>query len=105
MFVYSFVGCMMGEIFSPRVIRNREAGIIMTIMCALISVLKIGIVAEVPMLKYILWILPPVADVVRWFMEDEFFQLVKVLEAFLLLMAFGCVLAVIKVEVSRIRKF
>ena len=105
MFVYSFVGCMAGVIFSPRVIRNREAGIIMTIMCAMISVVKIGIVAEAPMLKYILWIVPPVSDVVRWFMEDEYFQMVKVLEAFFLLMAYGCVLAVIKVEVSRIRKF
>ena len=105
MFVYSFVGCMVGEIFSPRVIRNREAGIIMTIMCAMITVVKIGIVAEAPMLKYILWIVPPVSDVVRWFMEDEYFQMVKVLEAFFLLMAYGCVLAAIKVEVSRIRKF
>ena len=105
MFVYSFVGCMVGEIFSPRVIRNREAGIIMTIMCAMITVVKIGIVAEIPMLKYILWIVPPVSDVVRWFMEDEFFQMVKVLGAFFVLMAYGCVLVAIKVEVSRIRKF
>ena len=105
MFVYSFVGCMVGEIFSPRVIRKRETGIIMTIMCALISVVRIGIVDEVPILKYILWIVPPVSDVARWFMEDEYFQMGKVLEAFLLLMAYGCALAVIKVEVSRIRKF
>ena len=105
MFACSFVGSMVGVIFSPRVIRNREAGIVITIMCAMISVVKIGIVAEAPMLKYILWIVPPVSDVVRWFMEDEYFQMVKVLEAFLLLMAYGCVLAAIKVEVSRIRKF
>ena len=105
MFVYSFVGCMVGEIFSPRVIRKRETGIIMTIMCALVSVVRIGIVDEIPIMKYILWIVPPVSDVVRWFMEDEYFHMVKVLEAFLLLMAYGCALAAIKVEVSRIRKF
>ena len=101
----SFVGCMVGEIFSPRVIRKRETGLIMTIICALISVVRIGIVAEAPIMKYILWIVPPVSDVVGWFMRDEYFQMGKVLAAFFILMAYGCILAVIKVEVSRIRKF
>ena len=101
----SFVGCMVGEIFSPRVIRKRETGIVLTIILALITVVRIGIVAEAPIMKYILWIVPPVSDVVGWFMRDEYFQMGKVLAAFLILMAYGCVLAVIKVEVSRIRKF
>ncbi|MBD5520292.1 MAG: hypothetical protein HDR03_03580 [Lachnospiraceae bacterium] len=105
MFACSFVGSMMGEIFSPRVIRKHEAGIILTIFCALISLVKIGIVDEIPILKYILWIVPPVSDVVKWFMTDENFQMVKVLEAFSILMVYGCALAIIKVEVSRIRKF
>ena len=105
MFVCSFVGCMVGEIFSPRVIRKRETGMILTIICALISVVRIGIVAEAPILKYILWIVPPVSDMVGWFTRDEYFQMGKVLAAFFILMAYGCALAVIKVEVSRIRKF
>lgn len=105
MFVYSFVGCIMGEIFSPRVIKKREAGIVLTIICALISVVRIGIVAEAPILKYILWIAPPVSDVVGWFMEDEYFLMGKIIGAFFLLMVYGIVLAVIKVEWSKIRKF
>ena len=105
MFAYSFVGSMIGAIFSPRVIKKRETGIILPIICALIAVVRIGIVAEAPILKYILWIVPPVSDVVGWFMKDEYFQMGKVLAAFFILMAYGCVLAIIKVEVSRIRKF
>lgn len=105
MFACSFVGCMMGEIFSPRVIRKRETGIILTIICALISVVRIGIVAEAPIMRYILWIVPPVSDVVGWFMSDEYFQMGKVLAAFFILMAYGCALAVIKVKAAGIRKF
>lgn len=105
MFACSFVGCMVGEIFSPRVLRKRETGMILTIICALISVVRIGIVAEVPILKYILWIVPPISDLVGWFTKDEYFQMGKVLAAFFILMVYGCALAVIKVEVSRIRKF
>lgn len=105
MFACSFVGCMVGGIFSPRIIRERKAGTALTIICALVSLVKIGIADEFPVSKYILWIMPPVSDMVRWFMTEEYFQPGKVIEAFFILMAYGSVLAVIKVELSRIRKF
>ena len=105
MFACSFVGCMVGGIFSPRIIRERKAGTALTIICALVSLVKIGIADEFPVSKYILWIMPPVSDMVRWFMTEEYFQLGKVIEAFFILMAYGSVLEVIKVELSRIRKF
>lgn len=105
MFACSFLGCMLGEIFSPRIIRERKIRIILTIACALISVVRIGIVAEVPISKYILWIVPPVSDVMGWFMKEEYFQMGKVIEAFLILMFYGIALAIIKVEWSKIMKF
>ena len=105
MFACSFLGCMLGEIFSPRIIRERKIRIMLTIACALISVVRIGIVAEVPISRYILWIVPPVSDVMGWFMKEEYFQIGKVIEAFLILMFYGIALAAIKVEWSKIRKF
>ena len=75
------------------------------IACALISVVRIGIVADVPISKYILWIVPPVSDVVGWFMKEEYFQMGKIIGAFFILMVYGIALAVIKVEWSKIRKF
>ena len=105
MFACSFVGCMVGEIFSPRVIRKREARIVLTLIYALISVVRIGIAAEIPISKYILWIVPPVSDVVGWFTREEYFRMGKIMGAFFILMAYGSALAVIKVELSRIRKF
>ena len=48
MFACSFAGSMVGGIFSSRIIRKRVVGIILTIFCALVSVTRIGIVAEVP---------------------------------------------------------
>lgn len=105
MFACSFLGCMLGEIFSPRIIRERKIRITLTIACALISVVRIGIVAEAPISKYILWIVPPVSDVMGWFMKEEYFQMGKVIEAFLILMFYGIALAAIKVEWAKIRKF
>ena len=105
MFACSFAGCMVGEIFCSRIIRERKMRIMLTIICALISVVRIGIVSEIPISKYILWIVPPVSDVVGWFTREEYFQMGKVMEAFVILMGYGSVLAIIKVELSRIRKF
>ncbi|MDE7178991.1 MAG: hypothetical protein K2O59_14350 [Lachnospiraceae bacterium] len=105
MFACSFLGCMLGGIFSPRTIREREIRFTLPIACALISVVRIGIVAEVPISKYILWIVPPVSDVVGWFTREEYFQMGKIIGAFFILMVYGIVLAVIKVEWSKIRKF
>lgn len=49
--------------------------------------------------------IPPVSDMVRWFMREEYFQMGKVMEAFFILMAYGSVLAIIKIELSKFRKF
>lgn len=105
MFACSFVGSMVGGIFSPRIIRERKMGMTLTVICTLVSVVKIGIVEEVPISKYILWIMPPVSDMVRWFMKTEYFQMGKVLEAFCILMIYGSALAIIKIELSKRRKF
>ena len=105
MFACSFLGCMLGEIFSPRMIRERKIRFMLSIAFALISVVRIGIVAEVPITKYILWIVPPVSDVVGWFMKEEYFQTGRITGAFFILMVYAIVLVVIKIELSRIRKF
>ena len=105
MFACAFAGSMVGGIFSPRIIGKRVVGTILTIFCGLVSVTRIGIVAEFPVSKYILWIVPPVSDVVGWFTREDFFQMGKVIGAFFLLMSYGIVLAVIKVELRKIRKF
>lgn len=105
MYACAFAGCMVGGIFSPRILRERKMAAALTIICTLVSVVKIGIVDEFPIAKYILWLIPPVSDMVRWFMKEDYFQMGKVIEAFFILMAYGSALAVIKVELSRIRKF
>ena len=105
MFACSFVGSMAGGIFSPKIIRKRAVGTVLTIFCALASVTRIGIVVEAPISKYILWIVPPVSDVVGWFTREECFEMAKVIGAFFLLMGYGIVLAGIKVGLCKIRKF
>lgn len=104
LFACTFLGCMLGAIFPPRIIRERRIRVTLALASALLPVVRIGIVEEIPISKYILWIVPPVSDVVGWFMEEVYFQMGKIIRAFLILMAYGMILAVIKVEWSRLRK-
>lgn len=105
MYACSFVGGMVGEIFSPYIIRKREMGIGLTVLLALVSVTRIGVVQEFPVSRWVLWIVPPVSDVVGWFTREEVYDMASVMRAFVLLMLYGELLAVLKVEISRIRKF
>lgn len=105
MFLCSFAGCMVGTVFSPRIVRNPKARIILIVLVVALSVTRIGIVSEHPMTRFFLWIVPPISDLISWFTKEEYFQPGRLCEACLILLLYGIVLAVVQVELSRSRKF
>lgn len=105
MYACSFVGGMVGGFFSWHVIRKREMGIGLTVLFSLVSVTRIGVIQEFPASKWVLWLVPPVSDVVGWFTREEFFDMARVMGGFGLLMLYGIVLAVLKIEISRACRF
>lgn len=105
MFACSFAGGMAGELFHIRVIKNRKMGIGLTFLIALSAVCRNGVIAEFDTMKYILWVIPPISDVVSWFTKENYFNMGEVMRGFILLLIYGVVMAVIKVELLRRVKF
>lgn len=105
MFSCAFTGAMVGGLFHPRIIKERAVGIGAAFFVALLAVVRSGVIDEFPASKYILWCVPPVSDVVSWFSNEEYFDIGRIFIAFGLLMMYGIVLAVVRIEISRIRKF
>lgn len=105
MFVCAFVGGMVGELFHYRIIRKRYIGIGLTFFVALIAICRNGVIAKYTVTKYILWVIPPVSDVVSWFSYWEYFDMGKLLGGFVLLLMYGIVIAVVKVELLRKKGF
>ena len=105
MLACSFVGGMVGGLFHNRIIHNTRLNLVLTSIIALLSLCRNGIVITLPFTKFILWIVPPVSDVVSWFSNENYFDIGNMMKGFLLLMLYGVILAGIKVELLRKRKF
>lgn len=101
----SFTGGMTGELFHIRIVKNRNIGIGLTFLIALSAVCRTGVIAKYAFTKYILWLVPPIADVVSWFTNKSYFNMGEVIRGFILLLIYGVVMAVIKVELLRRVKF
>lgn len=104
-FACAFVGGMVGELFHYRIIQKRYIGIGLTFFVALISICRNGVIADYAVTKYILWVIPPVSDVVSWFSYWEYFDMGKLMGGFVLLLMYGVVIAVVKVELLRKKGF
>ncbi|MBD5547111.1 MAG: hypothetical protein HDQ97_06910 [Lachnospiraceae bacterium] len=105
MFACSFTGGMAGELFHIRIMKNRNVGIGLTFLIALLAVCRNGVIADFAIMKYILWIIPPISDVVSWFTNESYFNMGEVMRGFIILLIYGIVMAVMKVELLRRVKF
>lgn len=105
MLACSFTGGMAGELFHIRVIKDKNMGVGLTFFVALLAVCRNGVIAKFAALKYILWIIPPISDVVSWFTNESYFNMGEVMIGFVLLLIYGGVMAVMKVELLRRVKF
>ena len=105
MFACCFAGVMVGELFHVRVMKNKNAGITLTFFITLLAVCRNGVIADFDILKYILWVIPPISDVVSWFTNANYYNMGEVMKGALLLLMYGVVMAVGEVELLRRAKF
>lgn len=101
----AFTGIMLGEMFHIRIVGERKIALCGTFFAALLAVVRNGVIQKYPVSKYLLWVVPPVSDVVSWFTDLEYFCMAKVAGAFGILMVYGIILAILTVELLRIKKF
>lgn len=105
MFACSFTGGMLGELFHIRLIQNRKVGIGLTFFIAVLAICRNGVIAEYTLTKYILWVIPPISDVVSWYTNESYYNMGEVISGFFLLLIYGIVMAVMKVELLQKVKF
>lgn len=101
----SFAGGALGSILHPTVMRERKMAMLLTILAAVLTIIKGAAVQEIPVLKWITWILPPVNNVMGSYGHAEFFTFSQTLKIFLFLMTYGIIYSMIKSAVSYKRKF
>ncbi|GAA0076939.1 hypothetical protein UT300005_13170 [Clostridium sp. CTA-5] len=59
----AFMGVLLGMIFQTRIIGNSNKSILILFLIIIITIVKIPIVNECPIMKTFMWILPPVSNI------------------------------------------
>lgn len=63
----------MSMLFHPRIVRNRKRALLVLVGVGLVSLSKMGILESMPALKAVLWVFPPVADILAALADEEQF--------------------------------
>lgn len=105
LFACAFAGAMLGELFHVRIIKERTVAICATFFVAIFAIVRSGLVEEYPISKFLMWVVPPVSDVVSCFSNASHFDMGRLLGGFTWLMLYAIIMAVIKVGLLCWRKF
>lgn len=92
-----FSGASLGEISHPRLNKDRKTAIIFTFLLAVTAVTKTALLNKVPVLAVILWVLPPVSDVMAIFADETYFSVNKYSTAFIILLLSGMIWTAVKI--------
>lgn len=101
----SFAGGTLGSILHPMVMRERKMALLLTVLAAVLTIIKGAVVREISFLKWLVWILPPVDHVMGNYGHEEVFTWPQTLKIFLFLMTYGMIYSMIKSVVSDKRRF
>ena len=103
--VMSFLGSMIGSLFHPRIFRDRKIAMLIVFIIGLLGYTKGPLIDDFPVLKFILWVFPPVYDILMKFANQEYFSLLTIGNAVVLAAGYGLILLFIQLCVLKKNKF
>ncbi len=100
--IVAAVGVVLGSLFHPRIIKDKKMSVLMVVTAALLGYTKGAILLKYPVLRFLLWMFPPVYDILAGFNGLEYFRI----QNMLLPILYGCVysLIVIMIQLSCLKK-
>ncbi|MCM1143426.1 MAG: hypothetical protein NC318_05620 [Blautia sp.] len=101
----AFAGGSLGSLFPPAVMHNQKQAALLTTLVTVLTIIQTSVIKEFPILKYILWTLPPLDNVMTLRTDTDFFQSAQTVKIFLSLMTYGAIYSMIKTVISYWKKF
>lgn len=89
------VCAILGAFFHPDICKDRKVAIALTVLLALLAILRDIIAVSQPVLKYVLWIVPNVAYVATQYGNEQFFNISISLQYFCILMIYAVIYGVV----------
>ena len=96
-FIVAAVGIGLGSLFHPRIVKDRTS-VLMVATAAILGYAKGPIILQYPITKFVLWIFPPIYDILGSFNGQEYFDIPHMVLPIL----YGCVYTVILIVLQLI---
>lgn len=101
----AFSGAALGNLFHPRVLKDRKLAIVLTVLVSVLSVTRQAITEMNPIFKYVLWIFPPVTKASEVYGNVTAFQLGQTMGVFCLMLGYAVVYGTVKGVICHKRLF
>jgi len=101
----ALMGSSLGDLFPARVMRDRKMAILLTVLITIISVTKVSLLDTLPLPPILLCVVPPMSEIFAMFGLEEFYSVWKVVLAVIVLMAYGWLMAGLKIKLLIRNKF
>lgn len=101
----SFVGGALGSMLHPRVMRDRKAAVLLTLLFVALTVIRASVIREMPFFRFIAWILPPIDKIFSAYGSRNYFSLTQTFSIFIPLVLYGMIYSLLKSVVCCARKF
>ena len=95
-FCAALAGGGVGLLFHPRVVLSRKFAVLCALLTAILGVVRGGIETEIPVLRFITWVLPPIAGCVEKFAGTIYYSGKAVFTSGGMLLVYGCVIIFIR---------
>lgn len=101
----ALLGAALGGLFHPRIMKNRKTATLITFLIAIMSLVKLAITNNYHILKFMLWVLPPVSDFAQIFTDEDFFSPVSLIKIIVLISIYILAYMTIQIVLLKRKKF
>ena len=89
-------GSCTGNLLHSRVMKDRRLAFILTVLICIMAIVQTSVIRKVPVLKFIMWIFPPVMLPSQIYRNADFFDVRHSVSLFLIFFLYALCYAVIK---------
>lgn len=89
-------GSCTGNLLHPRVMKDRRLAFILTVLICIMAVVKTSVIHKFPVLKFFMWVFPPVMQPSQIYRNADFFNLTHSLVLFLTFLVYALVYTAVK---------
>lgn len=101
----AMLGASVGHFFHPGVMKNRKLALLLTALAAILAIVKTAVIMEFPWSKTFLWLVPPVADMIKRLSMQEFYPVDGVMISLVMILSYTCILVLMRILLQLKRKF